>query len=75
MSVMNDFEAGQLVAAVTQMTKDIEELNQTISEMNKQLQSQQIILAKGKGAAAGAMFLAAALGGIGSFFASKIFGA
>ena len=75
MSSMDDFQAGQLVADVKQLTKDVETLTEAVQGLTKQLQAQQIVLAKGKGAAAGVIFLAAILGGIGSFFASKIFGA
>lgn len=74
MSSMNDFEAGQLVADVKQLTKDVEVLTEAVQTLTKELQDQKIILAKGKGAAAGMVFLAAILGGIGSFFATKLFG-
>ena len=72
MSGMPDFEAGQLVHAVTQLTKDVESLTITMDRLNKRLASQEIQLAKGKGMAAGALALAAILGGLSSYFMSRM---
>ena len=72
MSGMPDFEAGQLVHAVTQLTKDVETLTQTMDKLNKRLAAQEIQLAKGKGMAAGALALAAILGGLGSYIMGKV---
>jgi len=72
MSAMPDFEAGQLVSAVTQLNKDVESLTKTMAKLNDRLAVQEIQLAKGKGMAAGAMILAAVLGGISSYIMGKM---
>jgi len=71
MSGMPDFEAGQLVHAVTQLTKDLEVLTVSVDKLNKRLAEQEIQLAKGKGMAAGALALAALLGGLGAYIMGK----
>jgi hypothetical protein len=71
MSGMPDFEAGQLVHAVTQLTKDLEVLTVSVDQLNKRLAEQEIQLAKGKGMAAGALALAALLGGLGAYIMGK----
>ena len=71
MSGMPDFEAGQLVHAVTQLTKDVEILNGAVFQLNKRLAEQELQLAKGKGMAAGALALAALLGGLSTYLMGK----
>ena len=71
MSGMPDFEAGQLVHAVTQLTKDVEILNGAVFQLNKRLAEQELQLAKGKGMAAGALALAALLGGLSAYLMGK----
>jgi len=71
MSGMPDFEAGQLVHAVTQLTKDLEVLTVSVDQLNTRLAEQEIQLAKGKGMAAGALALAALLGGLGAYIMGK----
>ena len=72
MSGMPDFEAGQLVNAVTQLNKDVESLTKTMAKLNDRLAVQEIQLAKGKGMAAGVIILAAALGGVSSYLMGRI---
>ena len=72
MSGMPDFEAGQLVAAVTQLNKDVESLTITMTKLNDRLAAQELQLAKGKGMAAGVIFLAAGLGGVSSYIMNKL---
>ena len=72
MSGMPDFEAGQLVNAVTQLNKDVESLTKTMAKLNDRLAVQEIQLAKGKGMAAGVIILAAALGGVSSYVMGRI---
>ena len=72
MSNMPDFEAGQLVNAVTQLNKDVESLTKTMAKLNDRLAAQEIQLAKGKGMAAGVIILAAALGGVSSYVMGRI---
>ncbi len=72
MSNMPDFEAGQLVNAVTQLNKDVESLTKTMAKLNDRLAAQELQLAKGKGMAAGVIILAAALGGVSSYVMGKI---
>lgn len=72
MSGMPDFEAGQLVNAVTQLNKDVEALTVTMYKLNSRLATQEIQLAKGKGMAAGAMILAAVLGGVSSYIMGEM---
>ena len=72
MSGMPDFEAGQLVSAVTQLNKDVESLTKTMAKLNDRLAAQEIQLAKGKGMAAGVIVLAAVLGGISSYLMGRI---
>ena len=69
---MPDFEAGRLVSVVTQLTKDVGSLTETMNQLNERLAFQEIQLAKGKGMAAGVIVLAAALGGVSSYLASKM---
>ena len=71
MSGMPDFEAGQLVHAVTQLTKDVEILNTAVDKLNRRLAEQELQLAKGKGMAAGALALAALLGGLSAYLMGK----
>jgi len=72
MSGMPDFEAGQLVNAVTQLNTDVEALPVTMYKLNSRLATLEIQLAKGKGMAAGAMILAAVLGGVSSYIMGKM---
>jgi len=72
MSGMSDFEAGQLVHLVTQLNKDVESLTITMAKLNERLAAQELQLAKGKGMAAGALVLAAILGGVSSYFVSRM---
>jgi hypothetical protein len=68
---MPDFEAGQLAYAVTQLTKDVEILNKAVFKLNERLAEQELQLAKGKGMAAGALALAALLGGLSAYLMGK----
>ena len=72
MSNMPDFEAGQLVNAVTELNKDVESLTKTMAKLNDRLAAQEIQLAKGKGMAAGVIVLAAVLGGISSYLMGRM---
>ena len=72
MSGMPDFEAGQLVSAVTQLNKDVESLTRTMTKLNDRLAAQEIQLAKGKGMAAGVIILAAILGGVSSYIMGRM---
>jgi hypothetical protein len=72
MSNMPDFEAGQLVNAVTQLNKDVESLTKTMAKLNDRLAVQEIQLAKGKGMAAGVIVLAAVLGGVSSYLMGRM---
>ena len=72
MSNMPDFEAGQLVNAVTQLNEDVESLTKTMAKLNDRLAAQEIQLAKGKGMAAGVIVLAAVLGGISSYVMGRM---
>ena len=72
MSGMPDFEAGQLVSAVTRLNKDVESLTKTMAKLNDRLAAQEIQLAKGKGIAAGVIILAAALGGVSSYIMGRM---
>lgn len=72
MSGMPDFEAGQLVHAVTQLTKDVESLTDTMIKLNERLAVQELQLAKGKGMAAGALALAALLGGLSAYLMGRV---
>ena len=72
MSGMPDFEAGQLVSVVTQLTRDVESLTKTMAKLNDRLAAQEIQLAKGKGMAAGVIILAAALGGVSSYIMGRM---
>ena len=67
MSGMTDFEAGQLVGLVTELTNKVSELTTTMDKIEKRMGRQELQLAKGKGMAAGAVILAAALGGVSSY--------
>ena len=71
MSGMSDFEAGQLVHVVTQLNKDVESLTSTMTKLNERLAVQEIQLARGKGMAAGALALAALLGGLSTYLMGK----
>jgi len=71
MSGMSDFETGQLVHIVTQLTKDVESLTDTMIKLNERLAVQELQLAKGKGMAAGALALAALLGGLSTYLMGK----
>ena len=71
MSGMPDFEAGQLVNAVTQLTKDLESLTSTMVKLNERLAAQEVALARGKGMAAGALALAAILGALSAYLMGK----
>ena len=72
MSNMKDFEAGQLVNAVEQIGKDVEDLTKLVAKLNERLAAQELALAKGKGMAAGALALAALLGGLSSYIMGKM---
>ena len=72
MSGIPDFEAGQLVNAVTQLNRDVEALTVTMYKLNNRLAAQEIQLAKGKGMAAGVIVLAAILGGLSSHVISRV---
>ena len=72
MSGMSDFEAGQLVHIVTQLNKDVESLTNTMIRLNERLARQELQLAKGKGMAAGALALAAILGGLSAYLRGKV---
>jgi hypothetical protein len=72
MSNMKDFEAGQLVNAVEQLGKDVEDLTKLVAKLNERLAAQELALAKGKGMAAGALALAALLGGLSSYIMGKM---
>ena len=72
MSGMPDFEACQLVNAVTQLNKDVESLTKTMAKLNDRLAAQEIQLAKGKGMAAGVIVLAAVLGGVSSYIMGRM---
>jgi len=72
MSGMSDFEAGQLVHIVTQLNKDVESLTNTMIRLNERLARQELQLAKGKGMAAGALALAAILGGLSAYLMGKV---
>jgi len=61
-----------LVAAVTQLNKDVESLTITMTKLNDRLAAQELQLAKGKGMAAGVIVLAAALGGVSSYIMNKM---
>jgi len=69
---MKDFEAGQLVNAVEQLGKDVEDLTKLVAKLNERLAAQELALAKGKGMAAGALALAALLGGLSSYIMGKM---
>ena len=72
MSGMPDFEAGQLVHAVKQLNKDVEQLTIIMDKLTNRLAAQEIQLAKGKGMAAGALVLAAVLGGVSSYIMGRM---
>lgn len=72
MSGMPDFEAGQLVHAVKELNKDVEQLTIIMDRLTNRLAAQEIQLAKGKGMAAGALVLAAVLGGVSSYLMGRI---
>jgi hypothetical protein len=69
---MSDFEAGQLVHIVTQLNIDVESLTNTMIRLNERLARQELQLAKGKGMAAGALALAAILGGLSAYLMGKV---
>jgi hypothetical protein len=69
---MEDFEAGQLTHAVLQLGKDVENLTDIVSKLNERMAAQELALAKGKGMAAGALALAAILGGLSSYIMGKL---
>ena len=72
MSGTDDYEAGQLASAVTQLNKDVEKLIEAMSKLDRRLACQELQLAKGKGMAAGALALAALLGGLSAYFMGKM---
>ena len=72
MSGMPDFEVGQLVHAVKELNKDVEQLTIIMDRLTNRLAAQEIQLAKGKGMAAGALVLAAVLGGVSSYLMGRI---
>ena len=74
MAGLNDFETGQLVADVKQLTKDVETMTLAMQDLTKELREQQLALAKGKGMVAGIVFLSTTIGATGSLIASKFFG-
>ena len=69
---MSDFETGQLVGLVTELNKEVSKLTLALDKIEKRLAEQELQLAKGKGMAAGAIALAAVLGGISAYFMGKI---
>jgi len=73
MSNMTDYEAGQLVAVVTQLNNEISEMNKICGELSNRVNELEKQMAKGKGMFAGAIFIAMGLGGIGSTLFSKWF--
>ena len=70
---MTDYEAGQLVAVVTQLNNEISEMNKTCSQLSNRVNELEKQMAKGKGMFAGAMMLAMGLGGLGSQIFSRWF--
>lgn len=73
MSNMTDYEAGQLVAVVTQLNNEISKMNKTCSQLSNRVNELEKQMAKGKGMFAGAIFIAMGLGGLGSTLFSKWF--
>ena len=73
MSNMTDYEAGQLVAVVTQLNNEISEMNKTCSQLSNRVNELEKQMAKGKGMFAGAIFIAMGLGGLGSTLFTKWF--
>jgi len=69
---MKDFEAGRLVNVVEQLGKDVEDLTRIVAKLNDRMAAQELALAKGKGMAAGALALAALLGGLSSYIMGKM---
>ena len=72
MSGMTDFEAGQLVGLVTELTNKVGELTVTMEKIEKRMAKQELQLARGKGMAAGAIVLAAVLGGLSSYLMGHV---
>ena len=72
MSNMEDFEAGRLVNVVEQLGKDVEDLTKIVAKLNERMAAQELALAKGKGMAAGALALAALLGGISAYLMGEL---
>ena len=66
MSNMNDIDAGRLIAAVEQLSKDVEVLNKRIADLEGQLN-------KGKGILVGVFITAGGLGAAASSAVSKLF--
>lgn len=62
MSNMTDYEAGQLVAVVTQLNNEISEMNKTCTMLSERVNELEKQMAKGKGMFAGAIFIAMGLG-------------
>ena len=73
MSNMTDYEAGHLVAVVTQLNAEIHEMNKTCSMLSERVNELEKQMAKGKGMFAGAMMISMGLGGLGSTLFSKWF--
>ena len=55
MSNMTDYEAGHLVAVVTQLNNEISEMNRTCGELSNRINELEKQMAKGKGMFAGAI--------------------
>jgi hypothetical protein len=70
---MTDYEAGQLVAVVTQLNNEISEMNRTCTQLSDRVNELEKQMAKGKGMFAGPIFIAMGLGGLGSTLFSKWF--
>jgi len=67
MSSMNDMEAGQLIAAVNRLSKDVEKLTERIEDLDGQLN-------KGKGLVVGVFLAAGGLGAAASSVLAKWLG-
>jgi hypothetical protein len=73
MSNMSDYEAGQLVAVVTQLNGEIHEMNKTCSMLSDRVNELERQMARGKGMFAGAIMISMGLGGVGSTLFSRWF--
>ena len=57
---------------VTELTNKVSELTITMDRIEKRMAKQELQLARGKGMAAGAIILAAVLGGLSSYLVGHI---